>query len=67
MHKEKIKVHANKSKRISYKKFSAGQPVIILKQETGEFLQTWENKIYRVVSPFCIFSIFNKMDNTSLL
>ena len=48
--KEKIKFHANKTKPKSYRTFSVGQPVIILKQEKGEVLQTFKNKVYRVIS-----------------
>ena len=48
--KEKIKFNANKTKPKSYRTFSVGQPVIILKQEKGKVLQTFENKVYRVIS-----------------
>ena len=51
--KEKIKFHANKNKQKSYRKFSVGQPVLILKQEKGKVLQTFENNIYRVISQNC--------------
>ena len=48
--KAKIEFHANKSKPTSYRKFSVGQPVLILKQDKGKLLQIWDNKIYRVIS-----------------
>ena len=48
--KQKNKYHANKTKPKSNRTFSVGQPVIILKQEKGKVLQTFENKGYRVIS-----------------
>lgn len=48
--KEKIKFHSNKTKPTSYKKFSVGQPVLILKQEKGKISQNFEKKVYKVIS-----------------
>ena len=62
---KKIKFHANKTKPKSYRTFSVGQPVIILKQEKGKVLQTFENKVYRVISQN--YTSLKLQDNSNII